>query len=172
MRKLIVSGLLALLCLAPVSAALAADLSAAVGTTDDGTMVYRLGSQFNFADSWLQSNAGQLSGYWDAGYTYWESGNGSNGNNSVSFTPVFVYEFAGQTVRPIIEAGIGVALFSSTKVDGNKLGQAFQFEDRVGLGLRFSEQEVGVRAVHYSNGGMSNTNDGVESYSLYYRTAL
>ena len=172
MNKLIVSGSLALVCLASASAALATDLSGAVGTTDDGSMVYRVGTQFDFADSWLQSNTGQLSGYWDAGYTYWESGHGSDGNNSVSFSPVFVYEFAGQSVRPIIEAGIGVALFSNTKVDGNNLGQAFQFEDRLGLGLRFAEQEVGLRAMHYSKAGMKDPNDGVESYSLYYRTSL
>ena len=172
MKKLIASGSLALICLASASAALATDLSGSVGTTDDGSMVYRLGTQFDFADSWLQSDSGKLSGYWDAGYTYWESGHGSAGNNSVSFTPVFVYEFAGQSVRPVIEAGIGVALFSSSKVDGNKLGQTFQFEDRVGFGLRFSGQEVGVRAIHYSNAGLNDPNDGVESYSLYYRTAL
>ena len=174
MKKLIVSGSLTLVlsCFAASPAALAADFSGAVGATGDGSMVYRVGTQFDFADSWLQSDTGQLSGYWDAGYTYWESGNGSDGNNSVSFTPVFVYEFSGQTVRPIIEAGIGVALFSNTKVDGNNLGQAFQFEDRLGFGLRFAEQEVGVRAMHYSNAGMKDPNDGVESYSLYYRTSL
>jgi lipid A 3-O-deacylase len=172
MKKLIASSGLALACLVSGPAVLAADFSGSVGTTDDGSMVYRLGTQFGFSDSWLQSDVGQLSGYWDAGYSYWESGHGSDGNNSLSFAPVFVYEFAGQGVRPFIEAGIGVALFSSTKVDGNELGQAFQFEDRIGLGVRFSGQEVGVRALHYSNAGMQDPNDGVESYSLYYSASL
>lgn len=172
MKHLIASSSLALLCLSAGFTAQAADISGAIGATGDGSMIYRVGTQFGFADSWLQSSTGELGGYWDAGYTYWESGNGDAGNNSVSFSPVFVYEFAGQSVRPVIEAGIGVALFSSTKIDGNKLGQAFQFEDRLGLGLRFSGQEVGVRAIHYSNAGMQNPNDGVESYSLYYRTTI
>jgi len=172
MKKLIVSGSLALVCLACGPVVLAVDLTGAVGATGDGSMVYRVGTRFDFVDSWLQSNSGQLSGYWDAGYTYWESGNGSDGNNSLSFSPVFVYEFAGQSVRPVIEAGIGVALFGNTEVDGNRLGQAFQFEDRLGFGLRFSGQEVGVRALHYSNAGLSTPNDGVESYSLYYRNSI
>lgn len=172
MKHLFVACSLALLTTTAMLSAQAADLSGAVGTTDDGSMVYRLATQFDFSTSWLQSDTGKLSGYWDGGYTYWEAGHGSDGNNSLSFSPVFVYEFAGQSVRPFIEAGIGVALFSSTKVDGNQLGQAFQFEDRIGLGLRFAEQEVGVRAMHYSNAGMQDPNDGVESYSLYFRTSL
>ncbi|MBF7730591.1 acyloxyacyl hydrolase [Pseudomonas sp. N040] len=162
----------ALACMTLGTAAQAADISGAVGQTDDGSMTYRAGVQFNFTDSWLQSDTGHLGGYWDAGYSYWEGGNGSSGNHSLSFSPVFVYEFAGQNVRPIIEAGIGVALFSDTEVDGNQLSTAFQFEDRLGLGLRFSGQEIGVRAIHYSNAGIKEPNDGVESYSLYYRTAL
>ncbi|HWR80962.1 MAG TPA: acyloxyacyl hydrolase [Pseudomonas sp.] len=168
------SGLSAalLLCMTMTGVAQAVELSAAAGATDDGSMVYRMGAQLPFSNSWWRSDTGHLSGYWDAGYTYWSSGNDSDANGSLSFTPVFVYEFAGQTVRPIIEAGIGVAAFADTEVDGNDLGSALQFEDRIGLGLRFSGQEVGVRAMHYSNAGLKTPNDGVESYSLYYRTSL
>lgn len=172
MKKLIASSAVVLLCVGMGGIAQAAEFSGAVGATDDGSMTYRAGTQFEFSNSWLQSDMGRLTGYWDAGYTYWESGNGSDSNNSLSFAPVFVYEFAGQNMRPVIEAGVGVALFSDTEVDGNDLGSAFQFEDRLGLGLRFSGQEVGVRAVHYSNAGLQTPNDGVESYSLYYRTSL
>lgn len=168
------SGLSAalLLCMTMTGTAQAVELSAAAGATDDGSMVYRVGGQLPFSNSWWRSDTGHLSGYWDAGYTYWSSGNDSDANGSLSFTPVFVYEFAGQTVRPIIEAGIGIAAFADTEVDGNDLGSALQFEDRIGLGLRFSGQEVGVRAMHYSNAGLKTPNDGVESYSLYYRTSL
>ncbi len=170
MRKLIALGSLA--CLAFANTAQSADVSGAVGMTGDGSMVYQVATQLAFGDSWLASGTGQLGGYWDAGYSYWEGGNGSAGNNSLSFSPVFVYEFSGQSVRPIIEAGIGVALFSDTEVDGNQLSTAFQFEDRLGLGLRFSGHEVGIRAIHYSNAGIKQPNDGVENYNLYYRTAL
>ena len=161
-----------LLSMTMTGSAHAVDLSAAAGATDDGSMVYRIGAQLPFSSSWMCSDTGHLSGYWDAGYTYWSSGSGSDANGSLSFAPVFVYEFASQTVRPIIEAGIGVAAFADTEVDGNDLGSALQFEDRIGLGLRFSGQEVGVRAMHYSNAGLKNPNDGVESYSLYYRASL
>ena len=93
--------------------------------------------------------------------------------NSLSFSPVLVYEFAGGSVKPYLEAGIGVALFSHTEVEGNRLGTAFQFEDRLGFGLRFAGgHEVGIRATHYSNAGISSTNDGVESYALHYTMPL
>jgi len=39
--------------------------------------------------------------------------------------------------------------------------------------LRFAGgHEIGVRAIHYSNAGIKQPNDGVESYSLHYRMAL
>ncbi len=169
MNKLKTVAALAALFLGQSQAVQAADVTVAIGQTDDASMTYRLGTQFDFSESWLQSSVGRVTGYWDAGYTYWESGNGSSGSNSLSFAPVFVYEFAGDSVKPFIEAGIGVAVFSETEVDGNKLGSAFQFEDRLGVGLRFAEQEVGLRAMHYSNASIKEPNEGVESYSLYYR---
>ncbi|CAD5107860.1 acyloxyacyl hydrolase [Zestomonas carbonaria] len=162
---------LAVLSLGFAIPAQAADVTVAIGQSGDSTMVYRLGTQFDFGTSWWQSDVGRLTGYWDAGYTYWE-GDETASNHSISFSPVFVYEFAGETVRPYIEAGIGVALFSSTELEDNDLGSSFQFEDRIGLGLRFSGQEVGLRAIHYSNAGLKQPNDGVETYTLHYRVSF
>lgn len=105
------------------------------------------------------------------GYTYW-GGDDTASNHSVSFAPVFVYEFAGQNVRPYIEAGIGVAAFSSTELESNDLGSSFQFEDRIGVGLRFAGQEIGLRAIHYSNAGLKNPNDGAEAYTVHYRMSF
>ncbi|MNE17024.1 Lipid A deacylase PagL precursor [compost metagenome] len=53
------------------------------------------------------------------------------------------------------------------------MSTSFQFEDRLGFGLRFAGgQEVGVRAIHYSNAGIKTPNDGIETYSLHYRMPL
>lgn len=147
----------------------AVDFSAAVGQTSESTSIVRLGAQWDWDTSWMQSDVGRLSGYWDAGYTFWD-GDETASNHSISFSPVFVYEFAGDTVQPYIEAGIGVALFADTELEDNDLSTSFQFEDRLGAGLRFSGQEVGIRAIHYSNAGIKQPNDGVEAYILHYRT--
>lgn len=150
----------------------AAGLELSVGHTNESSMTYRLGLKADWDKSWLQSDIGRLTGYWDGAYTYWD-GDHSSSSNSLSFSPVFVYEFAGATVKPYIEAGIGVALFSRTEVEKNRLGTAFQFEDRLGFGLRFAGgHEVGIRAIHYSNAGISSTNDGVENYALHYTMPL
>jgi len=157
------------LVLGHVVTANAAGLTFSVGQSGDSTMVYRLGAQFDFDRSWWESATGRLTGYWDAGYTYWE-GDDTSSNHSISFAPVFVYEFAGDSVKPYFEAGIGVAAFSKTHLESNDLGSSFQFEDRIGAGLRFAGgHDIGIRAIHYSNAGISQPNDGVEAYSLYYR---
>lgn len=147
----------------------AMDLTLSVGSSHESTTVVRLALQSDFSRSWWESPNGRLTGYWDAGYTWWE-GDRASDNHTLSLAPVFVYEFAGERLRPFIEAGIGVAVFADTRVEDRDLGSMFQFEDRIGAGLRFGGgHTLGLRAIHYSNAGIKNPNDGVEVYSLYYR---
>ncbi|TBU87806.1 acyloxyacyl hydrolase [Stutzerimonas kirkiae] len=168
MRKSIAMAAVMAFSLGPVLAQ-AVDFTAAVGRTGESTNTYRIGAQWDFGRGWFETGVGKLTGYWDAGYTYWE-GDKASSNHSLSLTPVFVYEFAGQSVRPYIEAGIGIAAFENTRVERNDLSSSFQFEDRIGAGLRFAGgHEVGIRALHYSNAGIKKPNDGVESFTLHYR---
>ncbi|ESQ96998.1 hypothetical protein F753_22795 [Stutzerimonas chloritidismutans AW-1] len=133
----------------------------------------RAGLAFDWDKTWLNSGTGQLTGYWDAAYTYWEGGDDYSGAHSLSFAPVFVYEFSGFKYTPFFEAGIGVAFFSKTDVGEQQLGSSFNFEDRIGAGLKLPhEQKVGIRAIHYSNAGIKQPNDGIESYSLFYNKAF
>lgn len=169
MKKLLSLAVAGALCLAPLVSAQAVELSAAAGVTGQGDLTLRVGAGFDWGTSWWESPSGRLTGYWDAGYTYWEGGDHSD-SHSLSFAPVFVYEFAGSNVKPFIEAGIGVAAFSDTRVGDQELGSSFNFENRLGVGLKFADQRIGVRAIHYSNAGIEEPNDGVESYSLFYAT--
>ncbi len=172
MKRLFSLAAVAALSLGPVAAVQALDLTLAVGRTGESTNTYRLGAQFDFNRSWFQSSVGRLTGYWDAGYTYWE-GDETSSNHSLSLAPVFVYEFGNGSVKPYLEAGIGIAAFENTEIENNDLGSSFQFEDRLGAGLRFAGgHEVGFRAIHYSNAGLKNPNDGTESYALHYRTSF
>ncbi|MCY1400751.1 Lipid A deacylase PagL precursor [compost metagenome] len=172
MRKLLSLAALAAAILGQSFTAQAVDFTFAVGQTDESTMTYRVGLQSNWDTSWWQTSVGRVTGYWDGGYTYWD-GDETSSNHSLSFAPVFVYEFAGDSIKPYIEAGIGVAAFATTEVEGNDMSTSFQFEDRLGFGLRFAGgQEVGVRAIHYSNAGIKTPNDGIETYSLHYRMPL
>ena len=166
MKKILSLAAAAALALGSLSAQ-AVDFTAAIGQSGDSNMVYRLGAQWNWDTSWWQSSVGRLTGYWDAGYTYWD-GDETSSNHSLSFSPVFVYEFAGESVQPYIEAGIGVAAFADTDLEDNDLGSSFQFEDRLGAGLRFSGQEIGIRALHYSNAGIKQPNPGENFVQLRY----
>ncbi|MVW75051.1 acyloxyacyl hydrolase [Pseudomonas xionganensis] len=168
MHKIVTWAAVAALSLGQAAAVQAADMTFAIGQSSDSTMVYRLGAQFDFNRSWFASDVGRLTGYWDAGYTFWD-GDETSSNHSLSLAPVFVYEFAGERFTPYIEAGIGIAAFAHTEVEDNDLGSSLQFEDRLGFGVRFAGQEIGVRAVHYSNAGLKQPNDGVEAYTLHYR---
>jgi len=138
----------AALAFAGANLAQAAQVSGAVGATGQGDMTYRIGLAFDWDKKWLESSTGYVSGYWDAAYTY---------------------EFSGFTYTPYIEAGIGLAAFSKTDVGNQRMGSAVNFEDRIGFGLKLpGEQKVGIRAMHYSNAGIKQPNDGIESYSLFY----
>ncbi len=138
MKKLLPLAVLAALSSVHVASAQAADVSAAVGATGQSGMTYRLGLSWDWDKSWWQTSTGRLTGYWDAGYTYWEGGDEGAGKHSLSFAPVFVYEFAGDSIKPFIEAGIGVAAFSGTRVGDQNLGSSLNFEDRIGAGLKFA----------------------------------
>lgn len=164
----------AMLCgLATAGTVQAAEISGAVGATSQGDMTYRASLNLDWDQQWWKTDVGHLTGYWDAGYTYWDSGELYSAAHSLSFTPVFVYEFSGFRYTPFIEAGIGVALFSSSEVGEQRLGSSFNFEDRIGLGVKLpNQQTLGLRAMHYSNAGIKQPNDGIESYSLFYSKAF
>jgi lipid A 3-O-deacylase len=166
MKKLLVAAF----CLSCTTVnANAADVSGGLGATSQGGATARAAVGFNWDKTWLQSSTGHLTGYWDLGYTYWQAGDEAGGRHSVSFSPVFVYEFGSGSVTPFLEAGVGVSLFTGTSAGDQKFGSAFNFEDRIGGGVKFSDgQKVGLRVIHYSNAGIKQPNDGIESYSIFY----
>lgn len=151
----------------------AADLSAAIGATSQGGGTARTALGFNWDKSWMESSSGKITGYWDLGYTYWQAGDEAGGRHSISLSPVFVYELGQGQIKPFVEAGIGVAMFSSINAGDQKMSTAFNFEDRIGAGLKIGEtQKVGIRAIHYSNGSAKEPNDGIESFSLFYSHSI
>ena len=155
--------------LAVAPAAGAAAVSGSVGVTGQGETTWRASISQDWDKRWWEGDTGYLSGYWAAGYTYWEGGDEASGAHSLSFSPVLVYQFHGQLFRPFVEFGIGVSLFSKTDVGEQDMGSAFHFEDRLGAGVVLpSGSRLGVRAIHYSNAGIKQPNEGIESYALFY----
>ena len=168
-RALVLSCALSTLLVMPVTHALDG-ITVQIGESSENTTTYRIGAQWEFGRTLWQSAGGgmQLDGYWDAGVTRWSS----LGATSLTLTPMFRLNFATSVagVTPFLEGGIGAAYFTETDLDDQDLGSKFQFEDRLGAGLRFaSGSEVGVRYYHYSNAGIKQPNDGIDMAALYYR---
>jgi lipid A 3-O-deacylase len=170
MKKL----LLAALCLSSLAMnANATQMSGALGATTQGGVTARVGLGFDWDKAWLESSTGKLTGYWDLGYTYWEAGKQAGARHSVSFAPVFVYEFGSGQIKPFIEAGVGVSMFTGASAGDQKFGSAFNFEDRLGAGLKFGDtQRVALRVTHNSKAGINEPHDGIESYALVYSHTL
>ena len=171
MRLFMISSIATVLLGLAAQPAAAIELTGAVGRTKESTSTVRMGLQKEFQSRWWQTDVGALTGYWDAGYTFWK-GDKESDNHSISVSPVLVYEFNGDVFKPYLEAGIGVSLFENTRIESRRLGSSFQFEDRFGVGVRFYNHAIGLRAIHYSNAGLKKPNNGIEAYSLHYRVAL
>lgn len=147
-----------------------ASLTGAIGATSQGQLTERIGIESEWNESVWGEN---FSGYWDLGLTNWEKGDKASQRQSISFAPVFVYTFKGESVSPYVEAGIGLGVFNGTTVGDRNIGSSVHFEDRIGFGLKFkNDSKVGIRAIHYSNAGIKQPNAGIESFSLFYSQPL
>lgn len=100
-------------------------------------------------------------------------GSDADDNAALLLTPAFRYTFTtGSATRPFIEAGIGAAVFLNTRYEGHQLSTAFQFEDRLAVGMHLGEGELSLAYTHYSNADIKKPNDGLDMLALGYRHPL
>ena len=146
-------------------------LKVSVGEGQNSTDTYRLALLSDFGQTFFN---GHIKQHWEFGFSYWESDTGPNREMEVfSINPVFTYELGSpdQAFLPYVDFSIGIAYMSDTRIADKKLGQHFQFDDRLGLGVRFGHQkrhDVALSARHVSNAGLDNDNDGFDIFSLTY----
>ena len=124
--------------------------------------IYRLGLKKNFGRNFLVNKTGWLSGYFEGSLNYWH--HTDEDIYAVALSPVFVYFFGSETnhFTPYIEAGIGGTLMSETKISNVEMSTVFQFENRVGAGIRTERLDFNFRYMHYSNGSISQPNEGLD----------
>ena len=111
---------------------------------------------------WRQFNIyfdGGMSHFWVNNTSYYRS------LNIYSLAPVVRYTFKKHgPILPYLELSIGLAYLNHTHLDSRNLGIHFAFQDRIGVGALLGSAEqfsVGLHAVHYSNGHLSNHNSGI-----------
>ncbi len=169
MRKIVLILLLVLSCgpalAQPPGRAVAIDYGESDTTRADFD-VYRLGLQRDFKRVFWQGERARLTGYWEASVNYWDE----PGDEifAVALSPVFVLFFRGENARyqPYIEGGIGVSLLSDHRIGGRELSTHFQFEDRLGFGVRTEKWGIHYKYMHYSNGGIDKPNNGIDAHVI------
>ncbi len=136
------------------------------GRSRDKIDVYRIGVRYYFSD-WLHQKglSDSFGGYFEGSLNYW---NGKKDNIfAVAISPVFYYQFNPKGyVRPYIEGGIGATYISKTKIDNRNLSIHFQFEDRIGIGVKVGDFDFHIRYMHYSNANLKKPNNGIDIYMV------
>lgn len=140
--------------------------SLGVGESRNQCDIYRLGLRKDSSSRWLSNDTGWLSMYYEASLNDWNKG--AESVYGAACSPVFVYYFGAKesVVNPYVEAGIGVACISETELGGRHFSTAFQFEDRIGAGVRMKRADFSIRYMHYSNGSLVEPNDGIDIFII------
>ena len=137
-------------------------VSAGVGQSQDDIDIYRFGLRKDSECRWLANRTGWLSVYYEASLNYWRRR--SEDIYGVAFSPVYIYTFGHEKNKnhPYIEGGIGIAGIEDTEIGNRNMTTAFQFEDRIGVGVRVEKVDLSFRYMHYSNGSIEQPNDGID----------
>ncbi len=153
-------------------------ISIASGHGDCSIIPIRVGLQRDFGHKLRPESTFPLGGYWEGSLYYMH---GKAAKNPGSHKSLFAAAAAG-VLRfekrektclgwPYLDAGIGLSLLSRKEIGGKQLGINFQFEDRVGLGIRFGENrqyDLGYRLVHFSNASIAKHNSGINLHLLVF----
>jgi lipid A 3-O-deacylase len=142
---------------------LISSLSVGAGITRHNHIsIARLGVRRDSQYTFFENPSGWLSLYYEGSVGYWDKGDDHIVCGALS--PVFVYYFGAPDwiVQPYIEAGIGFSAISEKRIDTRNLSTVFQFEDRIGVGLRTADFDISIRYMHYSNASISQPNDGID----------
>lgn len=142
----------------------------------DGTKdvkAYRVGFQKSWANDGVTPNKRRLTGYWELAFTKMHnpitySFPTINDNDATSLSLVLRIPFRIH-VQCFVDIGIGAAYLSDQEISTRNLGSNWLFEDRLGAGILLGERqqyELGYRLVHFSNGYLAQTNQGINFHFL------
>ena len=87
----------------------------------------------------------------------------------VSFGPVWRLPFGDG--RAFVDLGFSPTLISGSEFNGRDLGGNFHFTSSISIGATFGPRQsfaVSLRAQHTSNGGLSDTNPGIDMVGINF----
>lgn len=136
----------------------------------------RIGIQKYWKQEWLRSCPWSFRGYWEASLYYMNGRHGSmeasNSNlQALALAGVLRYESNAPILHlwPFFDVGIGASYLSKSSIGDRRLGIHYQFEDRLGVGVRFGhnkQYELGYRFIHFSNAFMAWYNHGINLHTI------
>lgn len=135
------------------------------------------GYRFNLQRAWgtrIQTeNKRRITGYWELGFTKMHNPVTYSfpTNNDMEATSLsLVLRIPVRVIAQwYFDIGIGGAYLTKEQIGTRNLGTKWLFEDRLGAGVLLGERkqyEVGYRLVHYSNGYLAQTNQGLNLHLL------
>lgn len=138
-------------------------LTSGYGIGLDEVDIFRLGFRMD-THTLSVDKVGRLAGYIEASVNFW---NGDENMYVLAISPVFAYYFGSNwAVRPYLEAGIGFSYISNSQINERVLTSHFQFEDRMGIGVRTRRVDYNFRFMHYSNANFKTPNEGMDMLVL------
>lgn len=153
-------------------------VNASTGWAASGIHPYRMAGVWSFrAINDYSPSRWRIIPIWESSLGYWDGEvdarkGGADNILAVTTGPMFRFQYKLESIKNLssyLEIGIGASWLSDTTISGRQLSTNFQFEDKIGLGLRFGEQQqydIGFRATHYSNGSIKRPNNGVNMLLL------
>lgn len=115
----------------------------------------------------LRVGISDLDHHWQFELGRWRSGISRSVGHVATAWHVSWQPRQSATLRPYVEAALGLAAFDHTQVGARRLGSHVHFTEQLGAGLQLGRQwRIGWRYAHYSNAGLRSPNDGVDMHSL------
>lgn len=150
--------------------------SFATGSGCHSIFPIRVGVQKDWGRTFREHRPLPFTGYWEASFydlhgtkKCWRYFN--QHMNIIALAGVL--RFQGKeplyNISPYIDVGVGLSLISKKEMCGRQLGIHFQFEDRLGVGIRFGERkqfDIGYRVVHFSNAYLGKQNASINLHLL------
>lgn len=139
---------------------------------------YRASISWDFGPIWCEDCQWGVVGIWESSAAFWHGSHGPQGGNDrlklVTTGPLLRWHKLQPTklgILPYFEMGVGLSWLSQKEIGGRKLSLHFQFEDKIGVGLRFGENneyDITYRLFHYSNASLKRPNSGVNLQMLHF----
>jgi lipid A 3-O-deacylase len=145
----------------------------AVGVGDHHIRKLDLGMVWTPNLTWWQIGDWHFALIGEANVAWWHTNEGNVHDNigEIGATPVIRFIKSSGPVRPFVEVGAGIRLLTSPRISSDlTLGNAFQFAELAGVGMRFGAHQqyvAGYRFQHVSNGGIKEPNPGINFSQLY-----